>query len=181
MMLRRAAPLSDEVIALVPLIATRRADPGARWCRAAVAVVAGSALLALWRGVALTAMALGVLAAALAWLAGWFDRHRAAALTSRLAAAGGTVVTHGWSRAGPGAIALAEGDLLWLVDRSTAYQIVRLTAEQIAAAWLRRGWRGWRVALLYRLDPHEAARQSLIHFGHDRAAAQALVAHLTRP
>ncbi|MBY9063322.1 hypothetical protein K7957_10310 [Sphingomonas yunnanensis] len=177
-MLRRTAPLPDHE--LVPLVSSRRVDESPRWCRVAAAVAAGTALLALGSGLPRAAALAVALAGALLCLLRRVERRHAAALAARLAATGDAAITHRWCRAGPGAIALAEGNLVWLIDRSTAYQVVRLAPEQITAAMLQRDWRGWRVALLYRLEPHEVARRSLICFGRHRAAADALVAHLTR-
>ncbi|MBB3694452.1 hypothetical protein [Sphingomonas sp. BK580] len=180
MMLRPAAPPSDQDAALVPLIADQRVRRLPRRCRAAAAVATGACLVAPWRGLLLAAAVVAALAGALFYLTDRVERHRAAALAARLAELPGTAITYRWRRAGPGAIAIAEGPLVWLVDRTTACQTVRLTDEQIVGVRARRGWRGWSVALLYRLDPHEAARRSLICFGRDRAAADAFVAHLAR-
>jgi hypothetical protein len=179
MMLHPAAPPSDHETALVPLVPGEGDDGRPRRCRAYAAVAAAASLLALSRGLAPAAALLVTSAATLLYLARRLDRHRANVLAAQLAASGETRITHRWCRAGPGAIALAEGRIVWLVDRSTAYHPVRLTPEQIAAVRPVRGWRTWRVMLLYRLDPHEVARRSLICFGRDRATAAAFVAHLT--
>ncbi|MBB3347382.1 hypothetical protein [Sphingomonas sp. BK345] len=180
MMLHPAAPPSDHEPALVPLVPGERADGRPRQCRAYAAVAAAASLLALWRGVALAAAILAAFAGACLYLARRLDRHRAHVLAERLAAISGTALTHRWCFAGPGAVAVAEGPLVWLIDRSTAYQTVQLDPEQIAGVLPRHGWRAWRVTLRYRLDPHEVARRSLICFGRDQAAAEAFVAHLTR-
>ncbi|MBW6530563.1 hypothetical protein KZ820_07425 [Sphingomonas sp. RRHST34] len=180
MMLHPAAPPSDLSPALVPLVPGEGDGGRPRRCRAYAAGAAAASLLALSRGLALAAAVLAVFAGACLYLARRLDRHRADALAERLAAISGTALPHRWCLAGPGAVAVADGKSLWLVDRSTAYQTVRLDPEQIAGVLPRRGRRAWRVALLYRLDPHEGARRSLICFGRDRAAADAFVAHLTR-
>lgn len=178
MMLHPAAPPSDHETAFVPLVPGRGDDGRPRRCRAYAAAAAAASLLALSRGLAPAAALLATFAATLLYLTRRLDRHRADVLAAQLAAISETRVMHRWCRAGPGAIALAEGRILWLVDRSTTYHTVRLTPEQIAAVRPLRGWRAWRVVLLYRLDPHEVARRSLICFGCDRAAADAFLAHL---
>ncbi|MBW6526886.1 hypothetical protein KZ813_08555 [Sphingomonas sp. RHCKR7] len=180
MMLHRAAPLPDPDPALVPLPPGERAGRYPRRCRVAAAVLAAAALPPLARGASLAAAIMITVAAALLGVARRLDRRRARALAARLAAGCQAAVAHGWCRTGPGAVALAEGRRVWLADRSTAYHIVRLAPEQIAAVRTRRDWRGWRVALFYRLDPHEVARRSSICFGRDRLAADTFVAHLTR-
>lgn len=180
MMLRPAAPRPDHETALVPLVPGEGDDGRPRRCRVYAAAAAGASLFALSRGLALAAALLAIFAATLLYLARRLDRHRAEVLAARLGALGETRITHRWCRAGPGAIALADGQVVWLADRSTAYRTVRLTPEQIASVRPRRGWRAWRVALFYRLDPHEVAQRSVICFGRDRAAANAFAAHLTR-
>ena len=180
MMLRPAAPPSDLEPALVPLVSSERVDGRPRQRRVYAGLAAAASLLALWRGLALAAALAAAFAGACLYLARRLDRLRADVLAQRLAAITGSAFTHRWCFAGPGAVAVAEGPLVWLVDRSTAYQAVRLDPEQIAGVLPQRGWRAWRVALRYRLDPHEVARRSLICFGRDQAAAEAFAAHLTR-
>jgi hypothetical protein len=179
MMLRPAAPLPDRCSALMPVLTHERGDARPRWCRIGAAIVAAGAL-ALGRTIMPAAVVAAMVAGALLWLGRRLARRRADALAARLAALGDTAVSYRWCRPHPGAIALAEARLVWLVDRSTEYETVRLAPEQIAEVRRVRGWRASRVALYYRLDPHEVARRSLICFGRDRAAADAFAAHLTR-